>query len=130
MTTILYSPMNPDLADIMQKTAQKLNLEATGMPSAESMNFFLQNEMNLIQTVGGIQFNDSLSGSVPLPKDLYAAIRFPGELRSLGVNPLVPASWRTNFVFPRIQYAGPRDPTFIYTATPSKQNGCLIITLG
>lgn len=102
----------------MNRAAGILNLTAQAMPSAENMELLLQNEVNLIDILGGVQFEDSLSGFVDLPKDLYAAIRFPGELRTSGLNSLVQSSWRTNLIFPQIQFAGPRSPTENKTATP------------
>lgn len=104
----------------MQRTAEKLELTAQGMPNAESMKLLLQNELNLISTLGGVQFDDSLSGIVSLPKDLHAAIRFPGELRTGGMNSIVASSWRTNWLFPQIQFAGPRNPKANFTAIPGK----------
>lgn len=104
----------------MNKAAKKLNLMAVSRPNAESVELQLQNELNLITVLGAVQFNDSLSGNVSLPNDIYAAIRFPGELRSLGMNSLATSSWRTNLLFPQIQFAGPRSPASNFTAVPGK----------
>lgn len=102
----------------MDRTAEKLNLNAQGLPNAENVELHLQNELNLINILGSVQFNDSLGYFDPLPKDLHAAIRFPGELRTLGMNSIAASSWRTNLLFPQIQFAGPRTPTSNFTASP------------
>lgn len=102
----------------MNKAASSLNLTVQPMANAETMELFLQNEVNLIHILAGIQFEDSLSGVVSLPNNLYAALRFPGELRTLGMNSIVQSSWRTNLIFPQIQFAGPRSPTENQTASP------------
>lgn len=107
----------------MNRTAQKLGLETRGMLNAETMELYLQDEFNLISILGGIQFNDLLSGNVSLPQDLHAAIRFPAELRTtFSVISLATNSWRTNLLFPQIQFAGPRNPASNFTAPPSKYN--------
>lgn len=104
----------------MNATAKKLNLKAEAKPSAESIELYLANKDNLITILGAVQFDDSLSGDVPLPKDMYVAIRFPGELRSQDVKMIDLSNWITNMLFPKVQNAGPRDPMLNFTATPSK----------
>lgn len=110
--------MNANLAVIMDRMAEKLNLTAEARPNAEIVELELNNELNLINTLGAVQFSDTLGYLDPLPKDLYAAIRFPGELRTLGMNSIAASSWRTNLLFPQIQFAGPRTPTENFTASP------------
>lgn len=122
VTTIVYSPANEHLEELMQKTAQKLGLTVQNVTNAEAMELLLQDELTLVNTLGSVQFDDSLSDIDSLPRDLYAAIRFPREMRSTSAT----SSWMTNLLFPQIQFAGPRSPTSNFTASPGKSLFCVM----
>lgn len=118
LTHIAYSPTNEHLQKIMENVAATLNLTVYPFKSADEMQLLLQNEVNLAVIIGGVQFDDALSGNVDLPTNLSAAIRFPGELRTHGFSTYTENSWRTNLLFPLYQIAGPRNPFYNFTATP------------
>lgn len=121
---ILYSPLNPSITKLMEKVAAKLRLTAQGLPDEQNMILLMQDQKNSLDTLGGVQFDDSLSGTAVLPKTLYAAIRLSAELRKYGKNLSIENTWYTDRLFPSIELAGPRDSSSTFTASPgiSKQH--------
>lgn len=102
----------------MNRTAELLNVKAQGMPDAASMEKYVKETPDAHDTIlGAVQFEDSLSGLVPLPKHLYAAIRFPDVLRKRTIGS-IGKDWKTHLLFPQMQTAGPRDSLDKYTASP------------
>lgn len=103
----------------MNRMASTLNLTARGMNDSQTLEFLFQKKENLRKILGGIQFDDSLSGNSVLPKKLYAAIRFPAELRNSTKNTGVKrSSWKTDILFPSNRFRGPRSEEFKETAPP------------
>lgn len=109
---------------IMEKTAAKLGLTAQGLSNGQNMELLMQDKHNLMSTLGGVQFEESLSGDVDLPRYLFVAIRLPGELRQKNNQTIEDASkmstWNTDKLFPPNEIAGPRDDTLKFSAFPSK----------
>lgn len=101
----------------MNRMGQKLNLTVEGVKNSETMELILQDKSKLVNTLAGVQFDDSLSD---IDKNLYAAIRFPRDLRTLSMRISGTESWMTSLIFPQIQYAGPRETYSKYTASPCK----------
>lgn len=118
MKKILFSPLNPSLTKLMDKVAKKLGLIAKGLPNVQNMVLLMHDEQNLHDTLGGVEFDDSLSGNVTIPRTLYAAIRLPGELRQYSKNSSTDNTWYTDHLFPSIEIAGPRDHASTFTASP------------
>lgn len=109
----------------MNKTAELLNVKAKGMPNAASMEKYVEETPDAHNTIiGAVQFEDSLSGLVSIPKHLYAAIRFPDVLRKRTAGS-IEKDWKTHLLFPQMQTTGPRDPLDIYTASPGTLGLCL-----
>lgn len=103
----------------MDKTASKLKLKAEGMPSGQAMELLFHNDEKWNEILGGVQFEDSLSGNIDLPKNLHVAIRLPAELRKPpGDLTVVGNSWQTNALFPPIRNRGPRAYKLNETAPP------------
>lgn len=73
--TIVYSPKNEKLEIIMQDVAQQLSLMVEGYNNSALMEMFLQDEVHLVQTLAGVQFDDSLTQITELPTNLKAALR-------------------------------------------------------
>lgn len=103
----------------MEKIETKTPLKVEGVASKKHIEALMEIEDNLNSILGAVQLDDSLSGNIPLPKDLRVAIRCPGKLRNQSKE-VERDTWKTNKLFPPMQFAGPRSYTSQYTAPPGK----------
>ncbi|KAK5642701.1 hypothetical protein RI129_008868 [Pyrocoelia pectoralis] len=118
--SIAWSPYNRYLSKIMDNTIAAICKDEEIIPcslahlpfqNSSALQTYLSNDLNLIVTLAGVQFSNSLSGDVALPPRVDVTIRFPGELRSgvsLGAKGFGQYTWKTNLLFPLYQIAGPR----------------------
>ncbi|KAB0796441.1 hypothetical protein PPYR_10502 [Photinus pyralis] len=130
INSIAWSPDNPRLRKIMEGAVKAICkdedppcfLSLRSFPNSSSLQTYLSNDLNLVVTLAGVQFRDSLSGDVELPAKVDVTLRFPGELRSgisLGAKGFGQYMWKTNLLFPLYQIAGPRGWDMNEGAEPS-----------
>ncbi|KAF5273687.1 hypothetical protein FQA39_LY07377 [Lamprigera yunnana] len=105
---IAWSPKNPVLEEIMQNAIKgvfkktKVKLKLISCNNSTDLEEYLMNEINLLMTLAGVLFDDSLSNKTELSPKVNLTFRFPAELRNGTGN------WRTKFLFPMYQVPGPR----------------------
>lgn len=111
LMTIGYSPINPNLAQVMGRAALKMDnsFALQAFPNASLLQSFAAAENYFIN----FEFDDELFGTVPLPKEINYAVRFPAELRR---NDNLPndfggfsENWATNIRFGLDFLPGPRN---------------------
>ncbi|KAF2898000.1 hypothetical protein ILUMI_08174 [Ignelater luminosus] len=118
---VAWSPKNPTLEKIMDNVVKsiyeknkKLKMKQIGFDNRQALEKYLTNELTLLTTIAGIEFDDSLAGSGNLTSNLDITFRFPSELRNS-----TKGNWKTKRLFPTYQVAGPREWTENEGATPS-----------
>lgn len=108
-SVIAYSPMNPHLNSAMERTAGAINFELRGFANSQALE---ANALSFRPFVS-IEFDDNLSGTMDLPKNVHYAVRFPGELRRNDGRPDNLAgfsnNWSTNIRFGIDFIPGPRN---------------------
>ncbi|KAK4876910.1 hypothetical protein RN001_009416 [Aquatica leii] len=105
---IAYSPRNPILEQIMNNAIlgiykkSKTKLKLIPCNDSAALEQYLMNELNMIMTVAGVQFSDSLINRTSLDLKTEVTFRFPAELRNGKGN------WMTMLLYPIYQVPGPR----------------------
>ncbi|KAF5273700.1 hypothetical protein FQA39_LY07390 [Lamprigera yunnana] len=131
LQSVAWSPTNPHLNVIMNNTLATIcaderiypcTMKHISFEDSKSLEVYLSNEIHLVTTLAGVQFDDDLKGNKILPSNLSITFRFPGELRggiSLGAKGFGQYTWKTNLLFPLYQVAGPRGWDMNEGAEPS-----------
>ncbi|XP_055298016.1 phospholipid-transporting ATPase ABCA3-like isoform X5 [Sitodiplosis mosellana] len=114
---LVYSPVNKELAELMNETARLLKLENGTV--AVNTRAEIESVMFNRELVAGLEFdlpaNDS---NLPLPKKLSYKLRFPSESRTPRVAEPLIFNWHTNLLYPLFSTGGPRTKDEDYGGMP------------
>uniref|UniRef100_A0A1Y1MCM6 ABC transporter domain-containing protein n=1 Tax=Photinus pyralis TaxID=7054 RepID=A0A1Y1MCM6_PHOPY len=120
--TIAWSPTHPVLEEIMKNvtreiyTKSKVKLRLISHNNSRLLEEYLMNELNLLMTLAGVQFDDSLINQEALNHNVKVHFRFPAELR---YSSNTTNNWKTKLLFPLYQVPGPRSWTINEGGPPS-----------
>ncbi|XP_064556074.1 phospholipid-transporting ATPase ABCA3 isoform X2 [Drosophila montana] len=101
--TLVYSPRNDALQDLVQDAATSLGMTISGADNAQD----LENQVLGKNAFAGVLFNASMANIKVLPEKFEYTLRFPSELRTATAT--LWKTWLTKRLFLSSMIAGPRN---------------------